>query len=437
MRIPNTVFTSLLENIGLSSQGFKHHPPEGFMLNQKLNKSNKLAIIVIGSGSVGVRFVNELIYKQPGAFIKVFGGEEQQPYSRENLTKLLSGDLTEERLYSTNKIHESKNTQVFLNNPIVEVDTKNDIVIDSHGEQHAYEKLVLAVGSFPRNMDIPGTDLKHVFTFRNIQDAEMLKNRQISSRKTVVVGGGLVGLDAAYAMKQYNTEVVVIENSTRLMYQLLDDHASVYLRLYLDDLDIDVRIETDITSIEGKNKVEKVTLSNGETIECDTVIISIGIIPNTDLAKNIGLKINRGIVVDDFLKTSVENIYAIGECAEHRDRIYGIVQPGFDQAATLAKIIAGGKSKYTGTTTASQLRVVEYPVLSIGDNGEGDAVNKEIMYRDIRKMIYRKIVLKHGHLTGVIATGPWKNSKNLHELVEKKQFIWPWKRSKFERTGEL
>ncbi len=407
------------------------------MLNKKLNKSNKLPIIVIGSGSVGVRFINELTYKQPGAFIKVFGGEEQQPYSRENLTKLLSGDLTEEKLYSTNKIHESQNIQVFLNNPVVEIDSKNSFITDSHGEQHAYEKLVLAVGSFPKKMDIPGTDLKHVFTFRNIQDAELLKNRQVSSRKTVVMGGGLVGLDAAYAMKQYNTEVVVIENSTRLMHQLLDDHASVYLRLYLDDLDIDVRIETDITHIEGKNKVEKVTLGNGETIECDTVIISIGINPNTELAKSIGLKINRGIVVDDHLQTSVENIYAIGECAEHRDRIYGIVQPGFDQAATLAKIIAGGKSTYTGTTTASQLKVIEYPVLSIGDNGEGDTANKEIMYRDIRKMVYRKIVLKRGHLTGVIAAGPWKNSNKLHALVEKKQLIWPWERSKFERTGEL
>ena len=406
-------------------------------MNKKLNKSNKLPIIVVGSGSVGVHFINELIYKQPGAFIKVFGGEEQQPYSRENLTKLLSGDLTEEKLYSTNKIHESKNIQVFLNNPVVKIDSKNSFITDSYGEQHAYEKLVLAVGSFPKKMDIPGTDLKHVFTFRNIQDAELLKNRQVSSRKTIVIGGGLVGLDAAYAMKQYNTEVVVIENSTRLMHQLLDDHASVYLRLYLDDLDIDVRIETDITRIEGKNKVEKVILGNGETIECDTVIISIGIKPNTELAKSIGLKINRGIVVDDHLQTSVENIYAIGECAEHKDRIYGIVQPGFDQAATLAKIIAGGKSTYTGTTTASQLKVIEYPVLSIGDNGEGDPANKEIMYRDIRKMVYRKIVLKHGHLTGVIAAGPWKNSNKLHVLVEKKQFIWPWERSKFERTGEL
>jgi len=406
-------------------------------MSSKLNKSERLPIIVIGSGSVGSRFINELLFKQPGANIKVFGGEEQQPYSRENLSKLLSGEVTEETLYASSKIHESKNVQVFLNNPVEKIDAKNRVITDSNGDQHAYEKLVLAVGSFPRILDIPGTDLKHVFTFRNIKDAELLKNRQVSSRKTIVIGGGLVGLDAAYAMKQYNTDVVVIENSTRLMHQLLDDHASVYLRLYLDDLGIDVRNETNIISIEGKNKVEQVTLSDGEVIACDTVIFSIGITPNTKLAESIGLKIDRGIIIDDYLQTSDENIYAIGECAEHRGRVYGIVQPGYDQAATLAKIIAGGKSKYTGTITASQLRVVDYPVVSIGDNGEGDPENKELKYRDIRKMTYRKLVLKNGNLTGVIAIGPWKSNKNLYDLVEKKQFIWPWERSKFEKTGDF
>ncbi len=406
-------------------------------MSEQLLKSKKLPIIVIGSGSIGTRFVNELLFKQPGAFIKVFGSEEQQPYSRENLSKLLAGELSQEALHSSSKIHESKNVQVFLNNPITKIDPKNNIITDSNGDQHAYEKLVLAVGSFPRTMDIPGVNLKHVFTFRNIKDAELLKSRQISSRKTIIIGGGLVGLDAAYAMKQHNTEVVVIENSTRLMPQFLDDHASVYLRLYLDDQKIDVRIETDIVSIGGKDKVEQVTLNDGEIIKCDTVILSIGIIPNTILAESIGLKINRGIIIDDYLQTSIENIYAIGECAEHRNRIYGIVQPGYEQAATLAKILAGGKAKYTGTLTARQLKVVDYPVISIGDNGEGDPANKEYKYRDIRSMIYRKLVLKNGHLTGVIAIGPWKDSVKLHELVEKKQFIWPWERSKFEKTGEL
>ena len=396
-----------------------------------------LPIIVIGTGSVGVKFVNELLFRKQGTLIKVFGGEEQQPYSRENLSRLLAGELSKDSLFSKNKLHSAKNVEVFLNNPIVEIDRDNAEVVDSEGVRHAYRKLVLAVGSSPRMKNIEGNDLKHVFTFRNINDAELLKNRQVASRNTVVIGGGLVGLDTAYAMNQHNTNVTVIESSTRLMSQLLDDHASVYLRLFLDDLGVDVRTETDVVRIEGKSKVERVILEDGEVIACDTVIFSMGIIPNIELAKNIGLKVNRGIIVDDYLKTSQDNIYAIGECAEHRDRIYGIVQPGFDQASALAKILSGGKAKYTGTITASKLGVVDYPVLSIGDNGEGATNNKEVMYRNIKRMTYRKLVLKHGHLHGVVATGYWNKSEELYELVERKHYLWPWQRKAFERTGNF
>jgi len=398
--------------------------------------NNKLPIIVIGTGTIGVTFVNELLFRQPGAAIKVFGGEPQQPYSRENLSKLLAGEMTKETLHSRNKLHSSNDVQVFLNNPIVDIDTKNTEITDSEGVKHPYSKLVLAVGSFPRTLDIEGTDLKHVFTFRNINDADLLKIRQVSSRNTVVIGGGLVGLDTAYAMNQYNTNVTVVETSSRLMSLLLDDHASVYLRLFLDDLDINVLNKTNVVRIEGKGKVEKVVLDNGEVIPCDTVVISIGIILNTILAKSIGLNVKRGIVIDDQLQTSKKNIYAIGECAEHRDRIYGIVQPEFDQAAVLAKVIAGGKAKYTGTVTANKLGVVEYPILSIGDNGDSGNC-KEIMYRDIKRMIYRKLVLKRGYLHGIVAAGPWEDNDKLHEFVAKRQYIWPWQITKFINTGRI
>ncbi len=402
----------------------------------KQNKNN-LPIIIIGTGPVGIKLVHELVARQPSVTIKIFGGEEQQPYSRENLSRLLAGDVAKESLFSTNEIKPSKNIETYLNNLIVNIDPKKSEVTDSKGDVHSYQKLVFAVGSFPRRMNIPGADLKNVFTFRNMEDAELLKSRQISSRRTVVIGGGLVGIDTAYAMNQHNTQVTVIESSPRLMSQLLDDHASIYLRLFLDDLGVDVRNETDVMRIEGDTKVKQVVLDDGEIILCDTVIISIGITPNIKLAESIGLKVNRGIVVNDYLQTSTENIYAIGECTEHRNRIYGIVQPGFDQATVLANNITGIKEKYTGTVTASELGVVAYPILSIGDNGEGATDNKEYRYRDIKKMTYRKLVLNHGHLQGVVAAGHWKNSKDYIEMVESKQHVWPWQAKKFMRTGDL
>lgn len=399
--------------------------------------SKSAPIIVIGTGSVGVRFVYEFFHLRPNDELKIFGGEEQQPYSRENLSKMLAGELSEEALHASGKLPKSKGLEVFLNNPIVEIDKKNKTVTDNEGVQHAYKKLIIAVGSSPRKLNVGGSDLKNVFTLRDIDDAELLKSRQTASKNTVVIGGGLVGLDAAYAMTSYNTNVMVIENSNRLMYHQLDDHASVYLRLYLDSLGIDVEINTQVASLEGKDRVEKVVLQNGKVIPCDTVIISIGINPRIDLARSFGLQVNNGIVIDDQLQTSDEDIYAIGECAEHRGRYYGLVQPGFEQAVVLAKILAGRKTKYQGSTTISQLKVIEYPILSIGDNGEGSLSNKEFMYRNIKKMIYRKLVLNRGHLQGVIAAGHWENSKELHKMVEDKQYIWPWQRKRFTLTGQL
>lgn len=399
-------------------------------------------IIVIGTGSVGVRFIHELLHHQPNIDIKIFGGEEQLPYSRENLSQMLAGELSEEALHETSRLPHTKNLKVFLNNPITDIDRVKRSVTDSNGIEHSYKKLVIAVGSSPRMLDIKGNDLQHVFTFRDIHDAALLKSRQSASRRTVVIGGGLVGLDAAHAMTNHNTNVTVIENSARLMHYQLDDHASVYLRLYLEDLGIDARTQTQVVRIEGKNNtVEQVVLHDGEIIPCDTVIISIGINPNIGLARSFGLRVNRGIVINDKLQTSDENIYAIGECAEHRGRYYGLVKPGFEQAEVLANILSGkrlgNKSSYKGSTTMSELKVIEYPILSIGDNGEGAISNKEIMYRDIKKMVYRKLVLNKGHLQGVVAAGGWGKSKELHKMVEDKQYIWPWQRRRFSRTGRL
>lgn len=396
-----------------------------------------LPIIVIGTGSVGIKFVNELLYRQPGAVIKIFGGEEQHPYSRESLSKLLAGNITKDSLFTTNKIHTSKDVKAYLNNPIVSIDSEKKEVTDSDGIQHAYKKLVIAVGSQPSLLNIQGKDLKNVFTLNNINDAELLKSRQVSSRHTIIIGAGLVGLDTACAMTKHKTKISIIENHSILMNKLLDKSASVYLRLFLDDRGIDVHNQTNVVKIEGKTKVEKIVLDDGTIIPCDTIICSTGTIPNTALAANSNLNINQGILVDDTLQTSHEDIFAVGECIEHRDKIYNTVQPGFEQAAVLAKIIAGGKAKYKGSIISTQLGVVEYPILSIGNTNSDSDDDTEIIYRDIKRMIYRKLVLNGGNLQGVIATGPWRMSSSMLKLVEKKQYLWPWQRKKFVETGNF
>lgn len=402
------------------------------------SSKKKLPTIVIGAGSVGVRFVQELFHNNPSMYIKIFGGEKKQPYARENLSRLLSGKMSEEELYIGTNLPASKHIQTFFNNPIREIDKKKSLVIDSKGVEHPYKNLVLATGSFPVIPNVEGLGLENVIVFRALEDAEALLCRQVASRSTVVIGGGQIGLDTAYAMKRHNTEVTVIEHRKRLMFNQLDDHASVYLRLYLDDLDIDVRVETIVEKIVGDKKVSHVVLDDGEEIECDTVIISIGIKPNIELAKNAGLKVSRGIIINDHLRTSRSNIYAIGECVEHRDRVYGTVWPGYEQATVLAKNLAGRKTrKYLGSTSSREFKVIDYPFLTIGDNDDLPKQSKELLYRNIKKMTYRKLVLKNGCLHGVIAAGKWNGSEKLKHAVESKQFIWPWQRSHFEETGEL
>jgi nitrite reductase (NADH) large subunit len=403
----------------------------------KVVSSKKPPIIIIGTGSVGVRLVHQLLYLDHDVPIKIFGAEANQPYGREHLQEMLAGKFSEEQIHESSKLPQLDNVQIFLNNPITGIDPKQKTVTDSDGKEHAYSRLVLAVGAKPRILDIPGVEMQNVFNFRNIHDAEAIKSRQVSSRNTVIIGGGQVGLDAAYAMKRHNTEVTVIEKSSRLMHHQLDDHASVYLRLYLDDLDIEVRNNTVVSKIVGETKVKQVVLDDGEVLPCDTVIISVGIEPRLKLAKGAAIAVNKGIIVNKKLRTNIKNIYAVGECTEFKGTVFGSVKPGYEQAEVLAKILLKGNGKYNGSTTTSKLTVVDYPILSIGDNGDLSSNTTEIMYRDIKKMTYRKIVLNNGHLCGVVAAGRWKDSKHLHQLVRKKQYIWPWQKTRFEEMGEL
>jgi len=400
-----------------------------------------LPTIVIGTGCVGVRFVQELFHENPSIYVKIFGGEDKKPYKREELSKFLSGKISEEDLYSRSNLPDSKYVKTYFNNPVTSIDTKNSQIIDSLGEKHPYKNLVIAIGSSPLTPNIKGLDLRNVIPFRNLADAEALLCRQVSSRSTLIIGGGLVGLDTANAMKRHHTKVTVIEHRHRLMFNQLDDHSSIYLRLYLDDLGMDVRVETiveEIVADKKENKVNHVILDDGEKIECDTVVISIGVRPNIKLAQEAGIKVSRGIIIDDALQTNHHGIYAIGECAEHRGHLYGVAAPGYEQAKILAKNLSNRKiRKYQGSMTITEFKVIGYPFLAIGDINELPKNRKEIMYRNIKKMTYRKLILKNSCLHGVIAAGAWNEVEQLKQAIRNKQHIWPWQRNSFEKTGYI
>lgn len=417
--------------------GNPHMSPVNLKNEQKNTGHQLPCIIVIGSGPVGIYFINELIKRSHNSIIKVFGDEPWEPYNRVNLTKILSGKTQQDDLFKVGQLPDNRQLQTFWNNRIVSINAKDHKIIDSYGEEHTYTDLILATGSTPRIPNIPGVSLKNVFTFRDLNDVQALIGRQVSSRRTVVIGGGLLGLEAARAMQRFNTEVMCIEHSTRLMYNQLDNEASLYLQDHLEELGLEIIINQRVVEIEGENKVEFIRLSHGKRIHCDTVIISVGIVPNIELARKAGISVGRGIRVDNTLTSNLPNIHAIGECAEYKDQIYGLVSPGYEQAAVLADHLSGGAAQYHGSTTSTHLKVLDYPVFSQGETGENAISSDQYIYQDPKEKVYRKLVIVNNSLRGVVSTGEWPSRNRIQEAIEKQRRIWPWQKSRFLNEGNL
>ncbi len=300
-----------------------------------------------------------------------------------------------------------------------------------------YSRLILATGSRPHIPDIPGIDLPGVYAFRDARDAQSLLARRVRSRRTLVLGGGLLGLEAARAMQRFNTEVCVIEHYSRLMMRQLDDEAAAYLERSVRALGIDVILGDSVKHVLGGNTVTGVQLRSDREIECDTIVVATGIAPNVALARAAGLHVNRGIRVNDAMQSSDPQIYAVGECAEHRDLVYGLVAPGLEQAAVAAVTASGGSAGYAGSTLTTRLKVAGLPVFSMGtvsDEAIPDLA-RTYTYRDDTN--YRKLVSHRGRLIGAIVIGDCPELSRLQEAVLHQRRVWPWQWLRFRTTGLL
>lgn len=394
-------------------------------------------IIIVGTGPAGMRAAQELLKLNRHLSIALFGDEPWQPYNRVKLSSLLSGEIREESLYSNDNIADSPQISTFYNNRITSIDRYAKTVTDVHNKQYSFDKLILATGSHARIPSIEGTTLKNIFTFRDLNDTQKLMGRSVRTRKTVIIGGGLLGLETARAMQRFNTEVHIIEHSMWLMFNQLDIRAGSYLSRYIESLGIFVHTNSRIEKILGETEVTGIQLNNEEIIECDTVIIAAGIIPNNSLALDAGLSIGKGIRVDNHLQTRDPNIFAIGECAEHNDQVYGLVAPGLEQAAVLAHYLNGEKTQYRGSTSATNLKVLDYPVFSVGDTGANARSRDEVIYQDHKKEIYRKIIIVNGRIRGAVGIGEWPGVNRFQEAVEKQRRVWPWQIARFREEGIL
>jgi nitrite reductase (NADH) large subunit len=301
-----------------------------------------------------------------------------------------------------------------------EVDVGRREVKIENEESIPFSKLILTTGSSPLRLNVPGADLAGVHTFRDSRDVDLLLTLAAQKKRVVVVGGGLLGLEAAYGLAKAGAPVTLVHLMDRLMERQLDAPAAELLKSLVERKGIEILLNANTARIHGVTRVEGVELTDGRRLDADAVIFAAGIRPNIALAKEAGIAVNRGVVVDDHLQTGLADIFAIGECAEHRGICYGLVEPAYEQARVLARHLAGANDSYGGSVVATNLKVSGVSVFSAGDFIGADG-SETIVLSDLNFGTYKKLVISEGRLTGAVLIGDVSDALWYLELIRTRQ----------------
>ena len=382
-------------------------------------------LVMIGNGMAGVRTIEEILKVATEPFeITIFGQEPYPNYNRIKLSNILQGDTNFEEIiinpldwYKENKI------QLFTGEAIVNINVEEQRVVSNLGREVEYDELIVATGSKSFILPIPGADKIGVTGFRDINDCEMMIKSAQQYKKAVVIGGGLLGLEAARGLLNLGMKVDVIHLMPHLMERQLDPVASSLLKAELEAQGMNFLMEKETVEILGDERVTGLRFKDGSQVEADLVVMAIGIKSNIEVARNNGIYVNRGIVVNDFMETSVPHIYAVGECAEHREIVYGLVAPLYEQGKVLANRICGNLGQpYQGSVTGTQLKVAGVDLFSAGEIFE-DGTTKSIMVYNEYDGVYKKILTRNNMIVGVVLYGDTKDSTKLFRMLTKKEDI--------------
>ncbi|QCU13684.1 nitrite reductase large subunit [Bacillus subtilis] len=373
----------------------------------------------------GVRAIEEILSVAKDEFqITIFGAEPHPNYNRILLSKVLQGD-TDIKDITLNDWdwYEENNIQLYTNETVIKVDTENKTVITDADRIQPYDELILATGSVPFILPIPGADKKGVTAFRDIKDTDTMLAASKQYKKAAVIGGGLLGLEAARGLLNLGMDVSVIHLAPFLMERQLDATAGRLLQNELEKQGMTFLLEKQTEEIVGDDRVEGLRFKDGTSIEADLVVMAVGIRPNTTLGAESGIPVNRGIIVNDYMQTEIPHIYAVGECAEHRGIAYGLVAPLYEQARVLAKHICGIETKpYEGSVLSTQLKVSGVEVFSAGDFNESGE-KKAIKVFDEQDGIYKKIVLRGNQIVGAVLFGDSSEGNRLFSMIQKEANI--------------
>jgi nitrite reductase (NADH) large subunit len=363
-------------------------------------------LVIVGNGMAAARLVDELVKTSLGRYaIAVIGEEPRLAYNRVLLSSVLAGETASHEI-------ELKPAAWWRDRGVTlkygcranEVDVGRGELKIAGDESIEFSRLVLATGSTPLRLGVPGGDLSGVHTFRDSRDVDLLLSLAARKKPVVVIGGGLLGLEAAYGLAKAGTPVTLLHLMDRLMERQLDAPSADLLKTLVERKGIKVLLNANTARLHGEARVEGVELADGRLIEADAVVFAAGIRPNAALAKEAGLSVNRGVMVDDHLKTSADNIFALGECAEHRGICYGLVEPAYEQARVLARHLGGHDDAYPGSVVATNLKVSGVSVFSAGDFVGADG-SETILLSDVRRGTYKKLVIAEGKLTGAVLIG--------------------------------
>ena len=381
----------------------------------------KKKLVLVGNGMAGVKTIEEIIKLSSESFeITIFGSEPHPNYNRILLSKVLQGDTNVEDITLNDwDWYRENNIQLFTSETVIKVDSKRKVVITDLGRMEPYDQLIIASGSLPFILPIPGAEKEGVTAFRDIKDTDVMLETSKKYKKAAVIGGGLLGLEAARGLLNLGMDVSVIHLAPYLMERQLDPQAGKLLQTELEKQGMKFLLEKQTQEIFGDERVEGLRFSDGTSVDADLVVMAVGIKPNTELAKVSGLAVNRGIVVNDYMQTSIPDVYSVGECAEHNGTVYGLVAPLYDQGRVLAKHICGLETKgYHGSVLSTQLKVSGVEVFSAGDFIEGEG-KEAIKVFDGNDRIYKKIVLQDNKIVGAVLFGDSSDGNRLFSMIQK------------------
>jgi nitrite reductase (NADH) large subunit len=374
-------------------------------------------LVVVGNGMAGIRTIEELLKIAPDQYeITVFGAEPHPNYNRIMLSPVLAGEQTIDDII-LNKVdwYAAQGITLHMGKPVTAIDRSQRTVTAADGTEARYDRLLLATGSQPFVLPVPGHDLEGVVSYRDIADTQAMIEAASTHRHAVVIGGGLLGLEAANGLNARGMNVTVVHLGEWLLERQLDRVAAEMLRGQLSarGLSFALGAHTAACVDNGHRRVRAVQLKGGQEIPADLVVMAAGVRPDVRLATTMGLQCNRGVLVSDTLQTLTDpRIYAVGECANHRGTAYGLVAPLYEQAIVCANHLAGfGIGRYLGSQVSAKLKVTGIDLFSAGDFMEGEGT-ENIVLRDPLNSVYKKLVLRGERLVGAclygdIEDGPW------------------------------